>query len=324
MPPPPAARTQRCGYCSALLAPGPGGWLPAAAEAREEPLLDPHRDRVWIGGHRYALLGRLAQGESSDIFLARRDGRLTERVIIKVLRTSGDEDLLENEFRVLETLEKSHAQGAPYFSLMLPQRVDTGVARLGKHGSEGERRAAVYRWRSGFVHSMNDVFAAHNSGIIPEASVWMWKRMLETLGWVHKSGFVHGAILPQHTLVHARDHGVVFVGWSAAVSLGKRLLVTNPALREYYPDGVWQGAPATPRTDLTMSARVLLKALGGSVDRAPSRVPAPLARLLEKHARGEPHAPDDAWAVRDELDAVARQVFGPPKFIPFTMPGWKS
>lgn len=324
MPPPPASRTQRCGYCSALLAPGPGGWQPAAAEAREEPLLDPHRDRVWIGGHRYALLGRLAQGESNDVFLARRDGRLTERVIIKVLRTSGDEDLLENERRVLEALEKSRAQGAPYFTALLPQRVEAGMARLGKHGNEGERRASVFRWRSGFVHSMNDVFAAHTSGIIPEAAVWMWKRMLETLGWVHKSGFVHGAILPQHTLVHARDHGVVFVGWSCAVALGKPLPAVNAALREYYPDAVWQGAPATARTDLTMSARVLLKALGGSTDRAPSRVPAPLARLLESHARGEPRTPDDAWSVRDELDGVARQVFGPPKFFPFAMPGWKS
>lgn len=323
MPPPPATRTQRCGYCSALLAPGPGGWQPAAAEAREEPITDPHRRRVWVGSHRYAILGRLAQGESCDVFLARRDGRITERVLLKILRTDGDEDLLQNEQRVLETLEKSRAQGAPYFSVLLPQRVDAGIARLGKHGDEGERRATVLRWRSGFIHSMNDVFAAHPSGIIPEASVWMWKRMLETLGWVHKSGFVHGAILPQHTLVHARDHGVAFVGWSAAVPLGKRLLATNADFRDYYPDAVWQGAPASASTDLTMSARVLIKALGGTVDRAPSRVPAPLARLLESHARGESRL-DDAWAVRDELDHTARQVFGPPKFIPFAMPGWKS
>lgn len=324
MPPPPATRTQRCGYCSVLLAPGPGGWAPAAVQSKPEPLLDPHLTRLWIGGHRYALLGRIAQGESSDVFLARRDGRITERVLIKMLRADVDEDLLENERRVLETLEKSRAQGAPYFTGMIPQRVDAGLARLGLHGREGARRTSVFRWRSGFVHTMNDVFSAHSSGIVPEAAVWMWKRMLETLGWVHKSGFVHGSILPQHTLVHARDHGVAFVGWSSAVPLGKPLLVTNPALREYYPDEVWQGAPANPRTDLTMSARLLLKALGGKVDRATSRVPEPLARLLETHARGDNRAGDDAWSVRDELDATARRVFGPPKFIPFDMPGWKS
>jgi len=324
MPPPPATRTSRCEYCFALLAPGPGGWRPAAVDAPEEPYLDPHLQRVWIGGHRYALLGRIAQGESTDVFLARRDGRLTERVLIKFLRTDGDEDLLENERRVLEFLEKSRFQGSQYFVPQLPQRIDSGLARLGKNGSEGNRRASVIRWRSGFVHSMNDVFATHSSGIVPEASVWMWKRMLELLGWIHKSGFVHGAILPQHTLIHARDHGVVFAGWSAAAAIGKPILAVNPQMREYYPDSVLQGAPASPRMDLAMSARVLLKALGGSTVRASSRVPEPLARLLENHARGDGQWGDDAWAVRDELDNTARRVFGPPKFIPFLMPGWKS
>lgn len=324
MPPPPATRTSRCGYCTALLAPGPGGWQAAAIDTPEEPYLDPHLQRVWVGGHRYALLGRIAQGESTDVFWARRDGRLTERVLIKFLRADGDEDLLENERRVLEVLDKSRIQGTPYFLPLLPQRVDDGIARIGKNGNEGERPACVTRWRSGFVHSMDDVFATYSSGIAPEASVWMWKRMLEFLGWLHKNSFVHGAILPQHILVHARDHGVVFVGWSAATAIGKPLSVANSNLREYYPESVWQGAPASIKIDLTMSARVLLKALGGSVERAPSRVPQSLARLLERHARGETQHYEDAWTIRDELDNAARQAFGPPKFIPFSMPGWKS
>jgi len=321
MPPPPSTRTQRCGYCSALLAPGPGGWRAAAVDPSEEPLLEPHRPRVWAGGLRYAILGRIARGEACDVFLARRDGRLTERVLIKILRSSGDADLLDREQRALETLEKSRAQGAPYFARLLPQRVDHGVLRLGMHGAEGERRASVFRFRSGFVHTMDDVFSAHPSGVSAETSVWLWKRILETLGWVHQSGLVHGALLPQHLLVHARDHGVAIVGWSCASSPGDKLPATNASLRAYYPDDVWRGEPASTRVDLCMSARVLLKALGGSVDRAPSSTPAPLARLLESHARGEARVAD-AWLVRDELDRVAREVFGPPRFVPFAMPGW--
>ncbi len=324
MPPPPATRTQRCGYCNVVLAPGPGGWRPAAVDAHEDPILDPLRQRIWVRGHRYAVLGRIAQGESCDVFLARRDGRITESVLIKVLRADGDEGLLDNEQTVLEALEKSRAQGAPYFSSLVPQYVDSGTGRLGIRGDEGQRRISVMRWRSGFVHTMNDVFAAHPSGISPETSVWMWKRMLEIMGWVHKSGFVHGAILPQHTLVHARDHGIVFVGWSCAVALGKPLVATNALLREYYPDAVWQGGATSARTDITMSARLLLKALGGTANRAPSNTPAPLAQLLEGHAQGDQFLPNDAWAVRDMLDQTARKVFGPSRFIPFVMPGWKS
>lgn len=305
-----------------LLAPGPGGWRPAAADAQEEPLVDPLKERIWVRGHRYAILGRLAQGESTDVFVARRDGRLTEKVLLKVLRSHEDEGLLDNEQRVLEALEKSHAQGASYFSSMIPQRVDSGQGRLGLRGDQGQRRVVVFRWRSGFVHSMNDVFATHKSGILAESSVWMWKRMLETLGWVHKSGYVHGAILPQHTLVHSRDHGVAFVGWTTAVPIGNRLLAVNPEYRQYYPDEVFDGGRANERTDITMSARILLKALGGSMVQAPSNVPRPLGELLEGHARGDKFLPNDAWAVRDALDQTAGRVFGPPKFIPFSMPGW--
>ncbi|MDQ3037223.1 MAG: hypothetical protein M3Y87_32820, partial [Myxococcota bacterium] len=275
-----------------------------------------------IAGRRYALLGRVAQGESSDVFLARRDARLTERVLIKVLRADGDRDLLEREQAVLESLEESTANGAPHFTRLLPQRVASGIARLGLHGDGGERRVSVMRWRSGFVHTMRDVLEAHGGGVSAETSVWMWKRMLEQLGWVHRSGWVHGAVLPQHLLVHARDHGVVLVGWSCAVRAGEALLATPGAERALYPDDAWGGRPITTRTDVTMSARVVLKALGGDVERAPSSVPRPLASLLEAQARGETDAYDDAWALKDRLDAVAREVFGPPRFVPFAMPGW--
>ena len=82
----------------------------------------------------------------------------------------------------------------------------------------------------------------------------------------------------------------------------------------------WRGGPATRSTDITMSARAILMLLGGDVREAPSGVPAPLATLLESHAANTSY--DDAWAVRDALDAAAREAFGPPKFMHFAMPGW--
>lgn len=323
LPPPSATRTQRCGYCSKLLAPSAGGWRPAPAEAREEPLIDPHLPRLWVGGLRYATLGRIARGECSDVFRARRDARLTEQVVVKVLRSEQDSDLLEREQKTLAGLEDSRVQGAAHFSRLLPQRVAHGVARLGMNGRDGEARASVMRWRSGFVHTFDDVFGAHPSGVTPEAAVWMWKRVLELLGWIHRNGIVHGAVLPSHMLVHARDHGVVLVGWSSAVPAGRPLDAVPAALRAYYPDAVLGGAPVTAQTDLAMSARVVLRALGTETDRAPGGAPPPLARLLETHARLEPGMESDAWALKERLDAVARDVFGPPRFVPFAMPGWQ-
>jgi len=137
------------------------------------------------------------------------------------------------------------------------------------------------------VHTFADVAAAHPHGIPAAASVWLWKRVLEQLGWVHRAGFAHGALSAPHLLVHARDHGVALLGWSHAVP----------------------PTPSARAADLAASAHCVLTLLRDGA------TPEPLARLLRTPA-------DDAWQVRDQLDATARQVFGPPKYIPLPMPGW--
>ncbi|MEZ4254081.1 MAG: hypothetical protein R3B99_38220, partial [Polyangiales bacterium] len=85
MPPPPPSGTVRCEYCATPLAPSPAGWRSIAPDAQDFSIL-PGKPRLWLGGRRYVLLGRLARGENTDAFLARRDARLDERVVIRVLR----------------------------------------------------------------------------------------------------------------------------------------------------------------------------------------------------------------------------------------------
>lgn len=325
LPPPPPVGVVRCSHCEALLAPYEGRWRAAPPQVPPEPLLHPDRPRLWLGGARYALRGRLARGDGSDVFLGWRDRRLTELVVVKVLRSAADRDRLERERDALAALHRSTAQGAAHFTRLLPQPVGFGAARLGMRGDEGEREVGIHRWRSGFVHTFEDVERAHPGGVAPEAAVWMWKRILELLGFVHASGWVHGAVLPSHLLVHARDHGVVLCGWSRAVRAGEPLAAAGGAHGAMYPADVARGAPATPATDVTMGARAVLRALGGGPLRAPSGVPRPLADLLEAHA--DPAAGgriDDAWWLKERVAAAASEVFGPPRYVPFEMPGWSQ
>lgn len=318
MPPPSAVRSQRCAYCRIVLAPANGVWRPENADD-DERYGDDREPRLWIDGHRYALVGRLARGESSDVFLGRRDEAMSANVVIKVLRAKGAGDLFAREESVLEALASSTAQGAPHFSRLVPERVAFGKGRLGMNGLGGDRMIAIRRWRPGFVHTLDDVRRAHRDTLEPAHAVWMWKRVLELLGFVHAAGWVHGAVLPAHLLVNARDHGVVLAGFSRAVRPGQKLPALTRDAKAFYPDDVWAGGAASARTDLAMSARAMLQMLGGDPLRAPSRVPAPFAQLLESTAHA-PAAPD-AWALVEEASRVAREVFGPPKFVPFDMPG---
>lgn len=71
------------------------------------------------------------------------------------------------------------------------------------------------------MHALEDVRRAYPNGVDPRASVWIWKRLLELLGWVHRAGYTHGAVIPHHLILHAKDHGVVLAGWSSVVRSGK-------------------------------------------------------------------------------------------------------
>jgi hypothetical protein len=298
-----------CAYCRRSLVGVPGAsWgmtLRAAEDEALDPSIDPRRVRV-IGGRCYALAGRLAAGESTDAFLAERVGRVRELVVVKVLRARSDADLLEREWRAVHALHESAAQGASFFTTLLPQPV----------GRSHDRPAVVYRWRSGFVHTLDDVARAFPNGVDPRAAVWMWRRALELLGWVHASGWVHGSVLPRHLLVHARDHGVVLCGWSCAVRIASNEDIPAIVVAD---EALYAGASrATPSLDVAMAARAIGRVLGGDARALPASVPAPVAALVVAYATGA--RVDDAWTANERVAAAAVECFGPSRYVPFEMP----
>ena len=321
-----------CGYCERALVPnGSGGYSAARLDLdlSREPLGGPWQGdgapRVTVKAHRFVVLGRLATGDGCDVFLGRTESRLAEMVVLKVLRADADEAHLTRGWRAVERLGDSEAQGAEFFGRLLPQPVTFGGIK--EHGG---RPCAVYRWRSGFVHTFDDVFRAHPDGVDGQTAVWMWKRALELLGWVHRSGWVHGGVLPPHLLVHARDHGVTLVGWGAATrnaveGARESLPVTSASHAAYYPEDLWRGRPATVADDLTMTARCVLRALGGDPSKGtiPDALPAPLRAQLELYLDPTARArTDDAWALKDHVGAAGKAAWGPPRYHPFRMPGW--
>lgn len=282
-------------------------WDPGPRPSFAGRAADVGKPRVALGGRRYVLDGRIGVGDSTDVFLAHRDCALTERVVIKVLAVPDDEWLVRREPAVLRHLAASRRQGAEHFGRLCPQLVASGALRL-----DGDARpyAVITRWRSGFSYSLADVQRAFPDGLDARTLVWIWKRVLELLGWVHRTGRVHGAVLPTHVLIHPRDHGATLIGWAASVRVGRTLLAIREADRALYPAGLLAGAPAEGAHDQQMLARTI-RALGGAA------LPRPLARLLRRSAAGDTA---DAWALEREVRAAAREAFGPPRYHRFDMP----
>jgi hypothetical protein len=295
----------------------------AIGDALTSAMPDDGRPRVSLGGRVYVIEGLLARGDSADVFRARWAMRLGELCVLKVTRSLADSDLVRREWEVIDQLRASTITGTEHFAALLPAPIARGVLReTTPEGTTIERAAAVYQWRSGFVHTLAEILDAHPEGIDGRVGVWIWKRLLELLHFVHGAGFVHGAVLPPHVIVHPRDHGATLVGFSTATRIGGRIPARSRAFGAWYPGATGDASPAG---DLVMSARCVVAAISPVTSRAsfvpPPSLPAPFAALLSEVLSGA-HAGSTAWALRDRLNAASQAAYGPGRYSPLSMPGW--
>ncbi len=315
------ARQVTCAYCGAVVQLGEPvirrEIFRQAFLEWNDPQSHSFTDYLSLGYHHWAPGGLLARGSSCDVYRAQRARWPSELVILKVLRDHKDAARLENEWQALQTLQGSRAPGAETFARRAPQPVLHGTVSGGIFAGQS---VSLFRWEAGFHHTFEAVQRNYPQGIPPRASIWVWRRILETLSFIHNTGLVHGAILPPHLLVQQNDHGVRLVGYGCAGVSGQPLAVVQEAFAAYYPPGIKPGTPLSPALDLGMSARCLVGLLGGDPARLtlPASIPAPLATLLQRVA----HSPgaENAWALREELGHLSDQVFGAPQFNPIVMP----
>ncbi len=237
----------------------------------------------------YRLLAPLGRGEHGETWLAERLGPARLRAVIK-LAPAAAADRLASEAATLQRLQALSGPGSSYFSLRLPQPVAQGPTPRGE-------ALAVRAW-PGFWGSLADVLALRPQGLAdPRHAVWLWRRVLELLDYLHGQGWCHQDLRPEHWLIHPADHGVHLVGWGRA-------------------------APhADPALDLQQSAWALRAALAGPGEAPPAlpaRCPAALGQLLLRANE------DRAWCRSQGAAGLARQLsaaaladFGPPRFVPF-------
>jgi hypothetical protein len=293
----------------------------AAYRAWNSPGTAPDSSWVSLGGRHWLLEKLIAPGAYADVYSARLARWPTELAILKVLRHPQDAAPFDNEWNALQALQKSQAAGADTFTRLLPQPILHGELLAGPLAGQ---RVSIFRRAGGFHHNFTEVIRAYPQGIPPRAAIWVWRRILEVLAFLHASGMAHGAIIPAHLLLQENEHGARLVGYTSAGPLTETLRSISPGDEAFYP----QPAPAplklTPQLDLAMSARCMIALLGGDLAAAtlPDAVPAPMAGLVKRIALAGCCAGDcpDAWGVRGELGELARQIYGPPQFAPIRMP----
>jgi hypothetical protein len=313
--PPRFARSVVCSFCRTTVQVDPSAVSAAlfrkAFASWNSPETHGYTSVLSIGQSHWATRRFIARGEISDVSMAERARRPTERVLLKILRERDNGHLFDREWEALEKLQHSEAPGAALFTTLVPQPVARGLVDNGPFLGQ---RAMAFRWAPGFRHTFEAVRQAYPQGIDPQISIWMWRRILELLTFLHRSGVVHGAVLPPHILVQDGDHGIRLVGYSAAGAPEAPLATVCTRFEKFYP-----GARLSPGGDVTMSARSIAFVLGGDGQGGdvPASVPEPLAGLIRKVASD---GAEDAWSLRESVGKMARDLYGPPTFHPLVMP----
>jgi serine/threonine protein kinase len=287
-------RSVKCGSCGSLITKTESvvtrdSFRQALKRSRQD---SPDMDGVQCGGARYQFIQELGGGEISRVYFARRMGSLPLLATIKVSSASTASALYAREAEVARALQVLDGDGAgAYFSRLLPEVMAQGTA-----DGNGGRQCLVLRHPTGFWGSLAALSERFPTGLDPRHAVWVWRRMLEVLNFIHKHGWFHGDVRPEHALVHPADHGVRLIGWASAK----------------------KGGAKDQAVDLRRSARVVQVLLCGAIDSAlPGGVPGGLTQLVTRAATDDAFCRSQGAEGLDALLRVeAKTAFGPPSFVP--------
>jgi len=290
-------RAVKCGACGALVVRSEDSLL--TRETFRQAFIRASQNSVGgrtvvCGGNSYQIIQVLGTGEISQVHLARRIGSLPLLATVKLSSISRAEVLYAHEAEVSRELQLLDRDGAgAYFSTLLPEVIAQGAVDR-NHGEQ----ALVLRHPTGYWGSLATLNERFAFGLDPRHAVWIWRRMLEILNFIHINGWCHGDVRPEHALVHPPNHGVRFIGWSSARKVA---------------------GEKDKGADLCRSARVVQVLLCGASDSGlPNSVPAGLAQLVTCAATDEGFCRSQGGEGLDaQLRAEAKVAFGPPSYVPF-------
>lgn len=225
--------------------------------------------------------------------------------IVKVAKTHRDNDLLAQEAASLRILAGSGEDHAKFF----PRLIDEFIVLDGRR----RLRATAQVAHPGF-YNLVQIRQFFPDGLHPLDAAWIWRRMLWAIGGAHEQQLVHGAIVPQHVIIHPVMHGVLLVDWcyslEALDSEYPPLKAVVGERRSWYPVEVFAKAPVSAALDLTMAARTLAYLLGGDPLSLtlPATVPAAMQRYIASIVTGPKSTAYDLLA---QFDRVLKQLGRP-------------
>jgi hypothetical protein len=204
----------------------------------------------------------------------------------------------------------------------LPTILDSVI--LTESGNE-QFRMNIFAYKPGFV-SLTEIKAVYPGGLPLEDAAWIWRRVLGQTLAASMLKTVHGAIVPDHILVHPITHEPLHIGWAHAIERpherNAKLTTIIDRWRDWYPQEVFAREVPSHQTDLYMAGKTMLYLLGGDVarNRFPSHVPASIVAIVRRCLETKvERRPRDGLALMQEFLKEVEKLWGR-KYRPLRLP----
>lgn len=260
----------------------------------------------------YHVESAIAQGDLSTVYGAYfiDEKGVKNNVVVKVIDDPADNDLAQNEIRVLRMINEETGSQKKHLPVLIDQfRTSDGqigivLRRIEGHDLRSVRENERYR-----------------QGVPQKHAVWMLNRLLSVLGYVHSKGIVHGNIEPAHLMIRPKDHNLFLIDWSYAI--------VNPAetgdgfkvfTEDFSAPEVKDKKPPLPASDLYSVGKCMVYVLGGDLktNKMPPSVDVRLQRFIQFFVRESPlQRVQDAWEMHGQLMKLIEELWGPRRFLEF-------
>jgi hypothetical protein len=217
------------------------------------------------------------EGDFSDVHI----GHTTEgkEVYAKIALDPTYNQYLEHEVVIYKSMNTNGNTDALRY---VPELLDSLLVELG--GSR-KVRVNIFRHESRYV-SLTEIRNVYPNGLHPKDAAWIWRRVIGQTLTAVMHNVVHGAIVPDHTLVHPVSHDPVYIGWTHSVvdpeTTSNKLTTRVDRWSAWYPEEILNREAPTHATDVYMAGKTMIYLLGGNTESnsMPKAVPREIQRIV--------------------------------------------
>lgn len=280
----------------------------------------------------YVLTKRLAVGGTCAIYTGEAIGKTAHALAtVRIPHSAEDNDLMTREADAFQAMAKKgkdiSTEEYKFFGSRLPIFIES--IRLSEPGSKLKKVVNTFARHPDCPDNwltLEQVKELHPKGIDPKHAVWMWNRLIEGLTFAHASGIMHGALTPNHLIIHPETHLGQVIDWTAS---GKgKVPYLDISMDKFFSDNVFHNHNLSVTEDIYTLARSMLYVLGGGTiqtsksnlyglhcpEAVPETIKTVLNKCLQPKARNRIRSMSD---LHSQLGKAAEAAYGPPKFIPF-------